>query len=96
MNNFTEYLKNYTENKSVCILGYGREGRSTYRLIDKYCNPKSVTIADLNPVNNPPENINIITGGNYQDCLDDFDIVFKSPGIVLEKSPADIKCEITS
>lgn len=96
MNNFTEYLKNYTENKSVCILGYGREGRSTYRLIEKYCNPKSVTIADLNPVSNPPENINIITGENYQDCLDDFDIVFKSPGIVLEKSPADLKCEITS
>lgn len=96
MNNFTEYLKKYTENKSVCILGYGREGRSTYRLINKYCSPESVTISDLNPVNNPPENVNIITGENYQDCLDDFDIVFKSPGIVLKKSPSELECEITS
>lgn len=96
MNNFTEYLKKYTENKSVCILGYGREGRSTYRLINKYCSPESVTISDLNPVSNPPENVNIITGENYQDCLDDFDIVFKSPGIVLKKSPSELKCEITS
>ncbi|MDE7138497.1 MAG: UDP-N-acetylmuramoyl-L-alanine--D-glutamate ligase, partial [Ruminococcus sp.] len=100
MNNFTEYLKKYTENKSVCILGFGREGKSTYRLLDKYCSPKSVAISDLNPVdratNSLPENVGIITGENYQDCLDDFDIVFKSPGIVLKKSPSDLKCEITS
>lgn len=100
MNNFTEYLKNYTENKSVCILGFGREGKSTYRLLEKYCNPESVTIADLNSVdrisNNLPEKVRIITGENYQDCLDDYDIVFKSPGIVLKKQPSELMCEITS
>lgn len=100
MNKFTEYLKNYTENKSVCILGYGREGKSTYKLISKYCSPKSIAISDLNPVdrtlNNLPDNVNIITGSDYQKCLDDFDIVFKSPGIVLEKSPDSLKCEISS
>lgn len=100
MNNFTEYLKKYTENKSVCILGFGREGKSTYRLLDKYCSPESVAISDLNPVdrtaNGLPENVGIITGENYQDCLDDFDIVFKSPGIVLKKSPSELECEITS
>ncbi|MDE6036412.1 MAG: UDP-N-acetylmuramoyl-L-alanine--D-glutamate ligase, partial [Ruminococcus sp.] len=96
MNKFVEYLKNYTENKSVCILGYGREGKSTYRMIEKYCNPESVTIADLNPVNNTPENVKIITGSDYQKTLDNFDMVFKSPGIVLEKQPSELKCEITS
>lgn len=100
MNNFTEYLKKYTENKSVCILGFGREGKSTYRLLDKYCSPESVAISDLNPVDRTAdglsENIGIITGENYQDCLDDFDIVFKSPGIVLKKSPSELECEITS
>ncbi|MCM1314577.1 MAG: UDP-N-acetylmuramoyl-L-alanine--D-glutamate ligase [Muribaculaceae bacterium] len=96
MNKFIEYLKNYTDNKSICILGFGREGKSTYRLIEKYCTPESVTIADLNPLNNPPENVRIITGENYQKSLDDFDIVFKSPGIVLEKNPTYLKCEITS
>ncbi|MBD5160147.1 MAG: UDP-N-acetylmuramoyl-L-alanine--D-glutamate ligase [Ruminococcus sp.] len=96
MNKFVEYLKNYIDKKSVCILGFGREGKSTYRLIEKYCKPESVTIADLNPVNNPPENTGIITGMDYQKSLDDFDIVFKSPGIVLEKQPSELKCEITS
>lgn len=100
MNTFTEYLKNYTENKSVCILGFGREGKSTYRLLEKYCNPESVTVSDLNPVdrvaNNLSDDVNIVTGEGYQDCLDDFDIVFKSPGIVLKKSPSELKCEISS
>lgn len=96
MNKFTEYLKNYTAGKSICILGFGREGKSTYRLIEKYCTPESVTIADLNPLNNPPENVKIITGENYQKTLDDFDMVFKSPGIVLEKKPSELKCKITS
>lgn len=96
MNKFIEYLKNYTDGKSICILGFGREGKSTYKLIEKYCAPESVTIADLNPLTNPPENVQIITGENYQKSLDDFDMVFKSPGIVLEKKPADLKCKITS
>ncbi|MDE5861763.1 MAG: UDP-N-acetylmuramoyl-L-alanine--D-glutamate ligase, partial [Ruminococcus sp.] len=96
MNKFVEYLKNYIDKKSVCILGFGREGKSTYRLIEKYCKPESVTIADLNSLNNPPENTGIITGTDYQKSLDDFDIVFKSPGIVLEKKTSELKCEITS
>ncbi len=100
MNNFSEYLKEYTKNKNICILGFGREGRSTYKMIEKYCSPKSLVIADLNDIdrlsNNLPENVGLICGENYQDTIDDFDIVFKSPGIVLKKSPENLKCEITS
>ena len=50
MNKFAEYLKEYTENKSVCVLGFGREGKSTFGMLNKYCSPKSVTIADLNNI----------------------------------------------
>lgn len=96
MNNFAEYLKNYTENKSVCILGFGREGKSTYRLLKKYCNCKSVTICDLNKVDRKAEHISesveIVTGENYQEDLNRFDMVFKSPGIVMKKHD----CHITS
>ena len=99
MNKFCEYIKNYTEGKKVCILGFGREGKSTYRILDKYCSPKAVAIADLNPVdreaNGLPESVELICGKGYQDCLDRFDMVFKSPGIVLEKSLSELKCMIT-
>ena len=100
MNRFVEYIREYTAEKKICILGFGREGKSTYNILKKYCKPENVSIADLNPIdrnlNNIPENVQLITGENYQTCLDDFDMVFKSPGIVLEKSPQDLKCDITS
>lgn len=99
MNKFCEYIKNYTEGKKVCILGFGREGKSTYRILEKYCSPKAVAIADLNPVdreaNGLPESVELICGKGYQDCLDRFDMVFKSPGIVLKKSLSELKCMIT-
>ena len=99
MNKFCEYIKKYTEGKTVCILGFGREGKSTYKMLEKYCSPKSIAIADLNPVdrnaNGLPENVELICGKEYQECLDRFDMVFKSPGIVLEKKPEELKCQIT-
>lgn len=100
MNKFNEFLRDYTSGRNVCILGFGREGRSTYKKLEQYCSCKSVTIADLNPIdrraNELPESVRLITGEDYQDSLSDFDIVFKSPGIVLKDSPADLNCEITS
>ena len=99
MNKFIEFIKQYTENKSVCILGFGREGKSTYRIISQYCSPASIAIADLNPVdpaaNSLPESVKLVCGKDYQKSLNDFDIVFKSPGIVLEKSPAELECLIS-
>ena len=98
-NDFVKYIKNYTENKKVCILGFGREGKATFNILTHYCNPALTAISDLNSVdtekNNIPDDIKIITGENYQDCLDDYDIVFKSPGIVLKKSPDELKCLVS-
>ena len=100
MNNFAEYIKKYTDGKTVCILGFGREGKSTYRILQKYCTPSAIAVADLNNVdrsaNELPEEVELICGNDYQKELDRFDIVFKSPGIVLEKQPSELKCEITS
>ena len=98
MSEFVDYIKKYTENKSVCILGFGREGKSTYNMIKKYCSPSKVTVCDLNPVDCGllDSSDEVITGSDYQKSLDCFDLVFKSPGIVLEKSPDELKCVITS
>lgn len=100
MKRFIKYIKDFTENKSVCILGFGREGRATYDILSKYCTPGSVAIADLNAIN-PAANelsddIRLICGEDYQKSLDEFDIVFKSPGIVLEKQPDELKCVVAS
>lgn len=100
MNNFVEYLKNYVNGKKICILGFGREGKSTYRMISQYCSPEYIAISDLNNVdreaNSLPENVELICGDAYQECLNRFDLVFKSPGIVLQTQPDDLECTITS
>ena len=99
MKQFSEYIKDYTDNKTICILGFGREGKSTYKMIENYCSPKALAIADLNDIdreaNGIPENVDLICGKDYQQCLDRFDMVFKSPGIVLEKPVSQLKCQIT-
>ncbi len=99
MNKFAEYLNQYTAGKSVCILGFGREGRSTYTKLAQYCSPSCIAVADLNHVdrakNELPDSVELICGADYQKQLDEFDIVFKSPGIVLEVPPEQHKCDIT-
>ena len=96
---FSDYIRQYTDGKKVCILGFGREGRSTYRILEKYGAQASLAIADLNPVdreeNALPDSVELICGKDYQDCLDSFDMVFKSPGIVLEKPLSELSCLIT-
>ena len=100
MKRFVRHIKDLTERKSVCILGFGREGRATYGILTKYCCPDSITIADINSINRDANAIaadtRLVCGEDYQKSLDNFDIVFKSPGIVLEKQPDELRFTVTS
>lgn len=80
---------NFIENKNkVLILGFGREGKSTYKLIRKYLKNKKLTIADnnLNLINDNKElssdsNLKFVLGNSYLDNLNDYDLIIKSPGV---------------
>ena len=90
-------LKQYTEGKNVLILGFGREGKSTYKRLCEAGGFASVTIADQNEIKDElPADVKIISGDSYQDTLNDYDIVFKSPGVVLKNDFASYTCKITS
>ena len=82
-------------NKRVLILGFGKEGQSTFEIIKKLAITKEVYIADKREMEVPAFADGVITGDKYLDCLDDFDVVFKSPGIVLPKAIDDYSCHIT-
>ncbi len=71
----------YIREKKILILGYGREGISTYNYIRKHLPEKNITIADKNLIKIDDKNVDMICGDNYLSCLGDFDLVFKSPGI---------------
>ena len=73
--------------KKILILGFGREGISSYKFIRKILPEISVTIADKdkNVLNNIDfiidSNCQTILGKSYISNLDDFDLILKTPGI---------------
>lgn len=90
-------IRELIKNKSVLILGYGREGRSSWQRIKEAGGYRQIAIADMNQVQTEEGHpARLICGPDYQKCLDDYDVVFKSPGIVLEKDIHDYRCEIVS
>lgn len=89
---------NYIKNKNVAILGFGREGKSTYKFIRKHLKDKMLTVLDQNK--NATSDINddnlTLISDNYLDYIDKYDLVIKTPGISLigKKYNAEITSEV--
>lgn len=64
-----EYFENKFKNKKVLILGFGREGKSTLLILNKYLPNLKVDMADKKD------------SDKYLNDLTKYDIVIKSPGI---------------
>src|SRR3989344_4871697 len=62
-------LINGLENKKILILGFGREGRDTFRFLRKLFPKKKIGIADQK------------FDKNYLKKIGDYDIIIKTPGI---------------
>lgn len=75
----------FFHHKKVLILGFGREGRSTYQMLRRFLPDQDLTIADSRDLTNTElakdAHVNFHCGENYLDLLADFDIIMKSPGI---------------
>ncbi|MBR5428795.1 MAG: UDP-N-acetylmuramoyl-L-alanine--D-glutamate ligase [Clostridia bacterium] len=74
-------LIDFFRNKKVLILGFGREGRSTYALIRKYLPDQELGVADKNAVELDDPYTTLYCGESYLDAMHGYDIVMKSPGI---------------
>lgn len=95
-----EEIRQTIENKKVLVLGLGREGRSSLRMIRKAGGYKELAVADQNPVDTKDsgEDIPVISGEKYleKEFLDSYDVVFKTPGIVLLQNVENYKCRFVS
>ena len=69
------------KDKSILLIGFGREGRSSLEYIRKYLPEKEITISDRNEIKTDDRFVKKITGEKYLEKINDFDIVFKSPGV---------------
>ncbi|MGN0654821.1 MAG: UDP-N-acetylmuramoyl-L-alanine--D-glutamate ligase [Oscillospiraceae bacterium] len=78
-------LKEKTDGKSVAILGFGREGRSTLNALQKSGTNAEITVLDKFDIADKKNfSVDFMTGDNYMDNLSRFDLIFKSPGIVVK------------
>ncbi|MBQ9182133.1 MAG: UDP-N-acetylmuramoyl-L-alanine--D-glutamate ligase [Bacilli bacterium] len=84
-----ENLINYLKNKNLAILGFGKEGKSTYKFLRKYVDV-NITIFDVNeaikddPLVSNDSNLKIVNDYTYEEILENYDLVIKTPGISLK------------
>jgi UDP-N-acetylmuramoylalanine--D-glutamate ligase len=82
-----DYIRQRFANDSIVLLGFGREGQSSYSLLRKAFPDKELAIADANesirdnPLIKNDSHITLITGEDYKEQISEFDIIFRSPGI---------------
>ena len=80
INDLIKYLKG----KKIIILGFGREGKSTYKFIRKYLKEQTIYIADQKEEDDFLENDKnavYINGKAYLKNLEEYDLIIKTPGI---------------
>lgn len=85
-----EIIKNL-ESKKILILGFGREGQSTYKFLRRKFPSKFIGIADQKNISDfdastlrlikKDKNLKTHFGKNYLNFLKDYKIIVKSPGI---------------
>jgi UDP-N-acetylmuramoylalanine--D-glutamate ligase len=78
-------LLSYLESKSILILGFGLEGKSTYRFLIEKFPERQFTIADRNTETCKNaiirESDMVFSGEEYLEQVVNFDLIIKSPGI---------------
>lgn len=107
-NKLINTLRDEISGKKVLVLGFGREGKLNLEVAIRAGGMSEIAIADQNEIeiNEVQEmaakvgskelNISTITGDGYLSHIDEFDIVLKSPGVVLPKPFYECKALITS
>lgn len=96
MSQATKKLIDYLRDKEILILGFGREGRSTYSLIRRHLPKKRLLIADIREfkINDDPY-AEAFFGENYLDSLKNCDFCIKSPGIPLKGVKVPANCRVS-
>src|SRR3989338_4171009 len=68
--------------KTVCVLGYGREGSAMVAALETYAPKAEITIADKNEATKPANDKHWLQiGSGWLHNLEKFDVIIKSPGI---------------
>ena len=85
-----EIIINQLKDKKIVIVGFGNEGVSSYKFIRRYFPTMPLTIADRSELINTEElgtdkNMTILAGEKYDQNLNRYDLILKSPGVNLNR-----------
>lgn len=82
----------------IAILGYGREGQSVYQYYKN--TDHEITICDQQFINDLPPNVKVQFGENYLKGLDQFDLIYRSPGVkpsyITDSNGFDVLSKVTT
>lgn len=99
-----EGLVEYLKDKNIIILGFGREGETSYKFIREHLPKQHLTIADMNeviiedyPNLSEDNNTTLVLGKGYLEGLEKYDLIIKTPGLSLKDMDiSKFKDKITS
>ena len=74
-----DLILNRLRGKRILVLGFGREGRSSLRFLEKHLPDAEVAVSDKNEMDGVKH-----FGNQYLEAMYDYDIVIKTPGISLK------------
>lgn len=89
------HMIEYFRERSVLILGFGREGRSTYNVLRRNLPDKQIGIADMRQVEIDDPNVVLHCGDDYLDAIEKYDTVIKTPGISFRDVMVPRETEVT-
>jgi UDP-N-acetylmuramoylalanine--D-glutamate ligase len=102
MRNIKEEVARFIGNRKLLILGFGKEGRSTYRLLRNFFPKLEICISDRNTaiarekeLQDDPY-LSWVLGDGHMKALSLYDMVFKSPGISFKEYQVLPHQQITS
>lgn len=94
---YSEKIIEKLKDKNIAILGFGREGKSTYNFIRKHLPEKHLTIIDKANITCDDLYVDLVIGDDYLNDLGKYDLIIKTPGISLKDIDySDFKDSITS
>lgn len=74
------------DGKTICVLGYGKEGRATVRALEQFAPNAEITIADKKAdITKNSDKHWLQVGDGWLENLQKFDVIIKSPGIPPQK-----------
>lgn len=80
-------LNDFLNDKNIAILGFGKQGKATFKYIRKNFPNKKIAIRDKNPnidMSVIDDNVELKLGDEYLDDIDKYDLIIKAPGVVLK------------